>query len=401
RPRVERLGSALADNLTLVLSQLPRRPVGPQILASTLSITLASASRLLKALAQTDPVATLQIIPGPNPLRDILSSSLACGADPDAVKLAAATVDEFDSLIRDEAGDRGSLKAMLSAWLPGERGEFEARKRQTIFKAMCELDGVSSELELSSMLLHPGSDPGFIDIVNIKCLLGIDRMRPDAAVTLGTARLVTKLDGDTKTSETLERPRLPTALDGTPALGGLDAVRLDEFCDAPPAPLEAVRFGTHIQYSLGPTGFGPSSKVDLVIVEVNLNEIPVRDADPKHPPYFCTIPEMATKRLTFDLIVHKDVFPGSDPVLYAYDTAARGPAPACDPKRNLDLRHVSEQLEPLGTGMTRLRLMEFPRYRALIEHVYDRLGCDAGDYRAYRINISHPLTGTQITLAFT
>ncbi len=362
-------------------------------------MTTVTASRLLKALGQADPVAVLQLLPGPNPMRKMLDAARAAGTDDDICAAAQLEVESFDELIRVEAGDRGSLKAMLSAWLPDDRREFEAQRRQTIFKALTELDGVSCEFELATTIVAPSAngDGSHLDIVSVKCLQGIDRIRPDAVVKLGTRRLSN--DGSVTADPT--RRRVPLNLDGEPALDGLHTVRLDEYCSARPAPFVAREFGEHVQYSLGPTGFGRQSKVDLVIAEVNRGELPRREPSLERPPYFFSTPEMATRKTVFDLLVHEDVYGGTAPEIINYDTSALGPAVAMDPARELDRRYFPEPLSSLGNGTRRARLLEFPRYSALLENVASKLSYDLDRFRLYRVSLTYPLVGSQVTLAFT
>jgi len=394
RQRVEALGKRLTADLETLLATLPRWGTGPQRLAETLGISTVTASRLLRGLAQADPIATLQLIPGPRPLREIVAGAGKAGA-PEA-KCAAATrvIDEFDDLIRGLAGDRGALKAMLSAWLPEERGDFEAQRRQAIFKAYAELEGVAADLVLEAIVLLPSATPGRLDLVSVNCLLGVDRLRPDAVVRLSTRRLGAP-------SPEAPAERTPLTLDGELALDGLHTARLDAFCGAPPAPLEAQVLGPIVQYSLGPTGFGPASKVDLVIAEVNRAELPNRAADAEQPPYFFTVPEIAARRVTFDVLVHDSVYGGTAPELLTYATIGAGPAVACAPERAIDLRPSTEQVQALGAGLARLRLAEFPRYVPLMEHVFSRLGLAESEFRGYRFSQVHPLVGRQFTFAFT
>ncbi|QDV04676.1 hypothetical protein Poly30_01690 [Planctomycetes bacterium Poly30] len=395
RARVERLGTGLAESLAALVANVPGRPSGPQALGRALGMTTVTASRLLKALSQPDPIAVLQLLPGPNPLRKMVESAAEVGTPGEYCEAAEIQVTAFDHLIRDEAGDRGSLRAMLSAWLPEERREFEGQRRQTIFKALNELEGVACEFELASMLLFPGKKKENLDIVSVKCLLGIDRIRPDAPVKLETRRLA---DIDLAPGE--NSPRVPLNLDGEPALDGLHTVRLDDFCNAPPAPLVARQFGNQVEYSLGPTGFGRGSKVDLVIAEVNRSEPVHRKPSTVRPPYFFMLPEMPTRRAVFDLFVHRDVFEGSTPSVLSYNTSSLGPSAACDPARHLDQRDCPEPMQHLGTGIHRVRMLEFPRYTMLLEHVGEKLGWNLDEFSVYRIAMSYPLVGRQLTLAF-
>ena len=398
RRRVERLGTALAERLGVVLSEIPGRGAGPQMLANVLGITVATASRVLKALSQDRAVAVIQLMPGPKPLMQLVASAQERGVSQATADAARETIQSFDELIRTEAGDRSALKAMLSAWLPDERRDFEAARRQSIFKAMCELDGVSCELDLCAMILKPGESGASLDLINVKALLGIDRIRPDAVVKLSTQAL--------KHTETPGRPlepissRHPETLDGEPTVDGFHSVRLDEYCSARPAPLVAEEFGQHIQYSLGPTGFGPASTVDLVVAEVNRGEIPHRKPEAGWlRPYFFQIPEMAVRTMVFDLMLHEDVYPGCSIELLGFDTNGRGPASVNDETRHLDRRQIHEEIGHLGTGLQRMRLLEFPRYTELLRETMGKLGCDAEEFRTVRVRIPFPLMGTQVTLA--
>lgn len=394
RRRVEALGTALAERLSAVVGGLPGRPSGPRAVGLAVNQTIVTASRLLKALGQTDPIAVLQLLPGPNPLRNLLKEAIKAGTDRAVCASAMESVDAFDHLIREEAGDRGSLKAMLSAWLPEARREFEAQRRQTIFKALAELDGVSGDFEMSAMLIHPSSSGGsMLDVVNAKCLLGIDRIRPDAKVKLGTRRL----GGDEKADST---ERLPLNLDGEPAIDGLHTVRLDGFCDAPPAPFIGRNFGPNVVYELGPTGFGKQSKVDLVIAEWNKAELDGEAISSSRTPHFFLIPEMATRKVVFDLFVHKDVFVGARPELLSYETGGMGPARAGDLSRDIDRRPILEDLQVLNSAGNGARLLEFPQYGALIRHITDRLDWDLDAFRLLRVTVAYPLVGRQITIAF-
>ncbi len=395
RTHVERLGLLLEARFNELINGLPRRIVGPQVLANTLGITTVTASRFLKAISQSNPVAIIQLLPGPNPLQRIVDASLEAGVPEPICEAAGSAVREFDELIRTVAGDRSSLKAMLTAWLPEERREFEAQRRQSIYKALCELNGVSSDSDICTLILNPSTQGDGIDVVNVKSLLGIDRIRPDAAVHLGTWRM------DHPSKGQAVETRVPLTLDDKPALDGIDAVRLDEFCNAPPAPLHGERIGeASIQYSLAPTGFGPASKVDLVIAELSRNELRHSKPGAKDSPYFFSIPEMSTRKLIFDLMVHKDVYAGALPTLMAYDTNGRGPARPGESTRRLDLKDIPEEIESIGFDHRRLRLLDFPAYPQLREMVFKRLGWEAGDFRAYRVEITYPLPNIQITLAF-
>jgi len=394
RHRVEAVGAAISSQLNQVLGHLPRRPSGPKILANTVGINIVAASRILKALGQLDPVATLQMLPGPKPLLRFVLSARDQGVPEEVVDTASDAIGAFADLIRELTGDRSKFQAMLTMWLPEARREFEAERRQSIYKARAELDGVSNEFSVTSLMLRPGSKDGRNDIVVTTCMLGIDRIRPDAIVKFGT-QPVPYPDQKEPPAE-----NIPTTLTGEPAVGGMQDIRLDQFCNAPPAPLDSQRHGDETRYWLGPTGFGPSSKVDFVASEVNRGVLEEQPVGGDRPPFFFTSADMASRHLVFDLVVHREIYEDQAPTLFVYEASGAGFAAVGDPARVLDIRRMSHEVEPLGSGLSRMHLTEFPRYIKLQEFIFDELGDDPKDFRTYRVSIRYPLIGFQIALAF-
>jgi len=399
RPRAEALGLRLANALNLVVAALPGRPTGPRAVGEAVGMTIVSASRLLKAIGLTDPIAVLQAIPGPNPLSKMLDAvDQQVDARDAALVEARAAVAEFDAFIKEEAGDRGTLRAMLTAWLPDERREFDAQRRQTVYKAMAELDGVAADLNLSSIVIFPSETEGRLDLVNVQAMIGIDRMRPEARHVLGSARLGPERPSDPVWTEA----RMPRTLDGEPVADGTATVRLDEFCTAPPAPIVARKLEHTVEYELGPTGFGRDSKVDAIIAEVNRAELQADapGAGEQNSRFFFLCPSLPTRRAVLDLVLHEDVLAGFEPELISFDTAHKGPANPADPAREADRRPIHESIEPLGHGARGARLVEFPRYTALLESVSARLGVDLDAFRVLRVSVSHALPSRQITVLF-
>ena len=403
REQVEAAGIALAESYSALLGSLPGRPSGPQALADLLGINVVTASRLLRAIDLADPVAVIEQIPGTVPLRRTLAAAIAQGAGKDRVKSAEKAVDAFEKLIRKNAGHRSSLNAMLTDWLPQGRREFETRRRQAAYKAISELKGVSCDLDLATIILHPSAEAGTIDLLSIQGTFGLDRIRPDSVVQFGTLRAPASESQGALSAELKAEPR-PQTLDGDPANDGLHSVRLDQFCSCAPAPIVTHRFGRDIQYLLGQTGFGPDSSVDFVIAEVNRGEIRFADAEAAQdselkPPYFFQMPAAPSKAMLFDLLIHRDLFPDFEPELLVYDTSIRGPARAGAPERDVDLMRTSDAIEVIGYRPSRLRFSGFPRYRELLDYAFDHLSWNADDFRAYRLQMSYPLHGTQACMA--
>ena len=189
RARISDLGKDLGRTLQAVLDALPEAGAGPQALATATGTNKVFTSRLLKALRQTDPIACLYELPGPEPLRRWLDSMRALQAPAPALAAAERTVAQLESCIREEAGDRSALHAVLAAWLPLQREEFAQARKQDAFRAWSQLKGAATDLNLAAVFLHPSAAAGRVDVVWLMGLMGLRRLRPGATVKLATRRL--------------------------------------------------------------------------------------------------------------------------------------------------------------------------------------------------------------------
>jgi hypothetical protein len=387
--RVALLGESLAQRISRLVAAVPGNPQGPVSLARAIGVDKVLASRVLRAAANRDPVAVLQMMPGPEPLRRLAHLAGKKGVSTDLVTELQEAVDQFDELIRNEAGDRSALDAILAAWLPEARVEFELRRKQAAFRALSQLKGQASETYLSTVMLHPSADGEHLDVVWIIGLLGLQRLRPGSPVKFATRRV----SGD-------DAPRRPCTLDGVP-VEGFDGLRLDEFCSSPPAELMVHRVRDVVHYTWAEEGFGPRSATDLVFAEVNFAELPrFVPAEKKRKRHVFAEVTTPSKLLVFDALVHEDVFSGSDPSLHIYDTAFEGIADVNDARRDIDRLDLVESIQSLGRGISKFRVGEVPWYSDLLRRVCSKLNWDGDRFRGFRTRIDYPLYGTQVAIAF-
>lgn len=392
RQRVSDLGERLGSCLRAVTEAIPERPAGPQRLAKALGLDKVFASRLLKALRNREPLTVVHQLPGPDPLRRFLVAARKAGVPTETVQPAREAVDAFEGLIRDEAGDRSALGAILSAWLPEVRSQLELRARQTAYRAAGQIFGAQAEFDHSTVLLYPSKDAGKptgrIDVVWLIGVVGLQRLRPGATVRFDTQRRVPE-----------PGKRRPTDLEGQELNG--PAVGPDAFQTGPRAPIEIQTAGESVHYVLGETGFGPRSAVDVLFCELNRSELPDRvPAGSGRRAWFAAEISTPVKKACFDIFVHRDVYPGEDPDLLVYDRSARGLADVNDPSRDIDRMDADQTITPMGKGLDRTPLSELPRYRDLLEHVHGTLGWNPQEFRGYRVRTEYPLHGAQVTFAF-
>lgn len=387
--RITRVGEQLGSSFGAVLAALPMGQQGPQLLAKGLGLDKVLTSRLLKALRRPDPMSVLHSIPGPEPLRRFVRAARRQGVERALLDDASAAVGAFEQLIKSDVGDRSALGAIISAWLPEAREEFELRRKQAAYKALSQLKGMSAEMNLSAVILHPNPDGETIDVVWLIGHLGLSRLRPGVTAKFATRRMVAD-----------DAERRPTTLSGEP-IEGLDSAPFEELCILPPARLDTQRYGDVVHYTLAGEEYGPRSAVDLLFAEVNLGEVPrFVPAGSGRKGYVFSEVSVPCRTLVLDVLVHDDIYPGSEPELAIYDTALNGVANLNDRARDIDRLDMVESVQNMGRGTANLRIAEVPRHVDAVRHVYSEMGWEETQFRSYRCRVEFPIYGSQVSVAF-
>lgn len=393
--RVGELGAALARRGRRLLLEIPDCPSGPILFAKMLGLDKATSSRLLRALASTDPLVTVQLIPGPEPLRAFAGAARRRGASEAGVEKFIESVDDFDEMIRSEAGDRSAFDAILTAWLPEAREDFEIKRKQAVFKGISQLKGKVATMNLATAMIHPSADGERLDIVWILGHLGLQRLRPGVTVNFTSRRVSTSHGPGTPNLS----PRKPMTLDGVEA-SGVEGLILPE-CSSKPLPKVSVEpAGDRVHYLLDNDGFGPRSSVDVVFAEVNRAELPrYVSLEPRRKRYVYTDVPTPTELLVFDLVIHKDVLGDSEPGVVMYDTVTRGIADVNDRARDIDRLDLSATIKPLA-AFAQSRLSEATWYPGLLSRVCEKMDWNPRELKAYRVRIDYPLYGSQVAITY-
>ena len=387
--RINEAGEALLHSFVRVIDQVPGGDSGPQRLAKELGIDKVLASRMLKAVRAPDAMSVVHRVPGPEPMRRVIKASSKLGVNPEAIKEASVAIDRFETLIRTEIGDRSALEAILSAWVPEARREFELRRKQAAFRAMSQLKGVQAEVYAECAIFWPSDDGDHIDIVWIKSVFGLQRLRPGMRVKFTSHRAV---------EEGTERQTF--TITGDP-VDSVDSATLEHYCSDPTPRLEVHHAGEVMHYLLEPGGFGAQSAIDLVTCEVNRGEIPRYISSERNRKAWASSDiNIPSRRMQFDVLLHKDLYTNGYPELRVYDTTIQGQADINDPSRDIDQLDLLESIENLGSGLTRFGSSHVPRYRAMIGEVCSKLQFDPDLLRGYRVSSDYPIYGSQAAMLF-
>jgi hypothetical protein len=394
------VGHELLAAIGDVVGEVARPGTGPVAAARLLEVDKVLMSRVLKALRAGDTVGGLSAMPGPEPLRRLVAQATSKKLlRPGMAERALAAIERYERLIKHTLGDRSRLDSLLSVWAPGARREFELRRKQAAFKALSQIKGVQAEINHATVMLSPSADPERIDVVWVTGVLGLMRLRPGAALNFASRRVATGTDA-----------RRPLTLDGSPvdAGGGGEgdgggSMLVKEFCSRPTPRLKVTRVEQSLFYAVQDEALGAADAVDLVYAEVNRAEIPryVPSGSGRRGYFFAEV-NIPCAVLQFDVLMHRELYPGREAELVMYDTAFHGVASVNDRTRDIDRLDLLESADALGGPPLagRLRSPDVPRYADLIAHAGTAAGFDLGEFRGFRTRIDYPLYGSQVTMAF-
>lgn len=361
---------------------------GPQQLATQLGLNAVFACRLLRALRTTDPIGVVHRLPGPDPLRRLLTAVARTGADPGAIKRARHAVDDFETLIQKDIGDRSALDAIVSAWIPEASQEFQLRRRQSVYRALSQLRGVACGVICATAFLAPDEHATGRRLAWINGLLGVQRVRPNANLSFAAHRL-----GGFGPDPTPE---------ATPTHPCAPAPRfVPELSSCPGSALHARAVEDATIFSLTGATYSPRSTADVVLVTADSNGAHhARSPAPGDRMFVYAGVVMPARLIQFDVFVHRDLGSDAPPRVDLYDTAIEGVADVNDPARSIDRLSAFEPVQSLGCGRASARSPDVPRYAQALKHVADLTGWDDREFRVFRYRSQYPLHGSQVVLSW-
>jgi hypothetical protein len=382
--KIRDVGTDLAETLRRVIEAVPGRPHRPNHLARELGLNRAISSRVLSATAKKDPLEVTHIIPGPEPLRNLLRAASGKKVDPGLIARAEAAVVRFERLISTDAGTRSRLDAIISSSLPGAREKLELSSKYAVFKGMSQLMGVQAETWLTSMIYHPtAGDPMRLDVAPIHGAIGMQRLRPGVAVHFSFG----KAPPSSSSADHRDAP--------------IGSMPLDQFYANPPARLVAHQNADELVHTFAGDEVGPKAAVDMLAADHHEGAIErYAPPDAARKRGGAVLPDIPVKTLLFDMALYDDVFPGSDPVVHVYNAGLNGRPDVNDPKRDVDRMDVHESVEFLGRGVERFHASEVPNYVDMLRHVCGQLGWDGAAFRGYRCRVQYPVHGWVVCMSF-
>jgi hypothetical protein len=324
------------------------------------------------------------MMPGPEPLRRLLRAAERKKVDPALIAEARSAVDRFAQLIDVDAGDRSNLDAIISGWLPDARQRVELIAKQSVYRGMSQLLGMSSEAEQHCHILHPSRDAaGHADLLWIAATRGLRRVRPGLVVTYDTVHFAAPM----------------LTVTGRP-VEGLDGLLLADFCSQPLPQLSVSRTNDIVRYTLSGDDVGVQSAVNLAHGTL-LPQAKRLNSSVDEPSQRTTVAvgvATPTRVLLFDVLLHPDVYPDQQPRLKLFRTA--GVFDRSQARHDADRLDTLETVQFLGRGIAKFRAAEMPAFQNIVRFVCAERGWDAEALRGFRCRIEFPMYSSEVVLEF-
>jgi hypothetical protein len=382
-------GTHLVESLKSVITDLKAESIGPIKLAKLSKIDKVLASRILRVANTSDSLEALHASPGIEPLRKFLSGAKQAGASQESLKALKQSIERLDEVVRTHVGGKSQLEAMLVTWLPDKLQAFQYARKQSLSRAMAQLNGVDSDLLGGTVFFAPSATPDMIDITWVRTYFRVRRMRP-GSIRVGSRRMGITV-GD----------RHALTLDGRIGISPVDFV-LPEFCSDPLPLIKEKQVGGLTYHLWEQPEIGLQAESTLVHVEHSPADIPrfvPKGANRLRHAYINT--DVPCEMLNFDVFIHQSLIRAHQhPRLLIYDTAKSGAADVNDPSRDLDRIDMIESLQEIQESPRAIRISQMPDYGKLVQRIYDNLKYNPSEFRVFRTKIDYPIYGSQVTIAF-
>ncbi len=327
-------------------------------------------------------------VPARVSMERLLKSATKRKASARAVERVSRAFDAFEHLVETEAGDRAELDAMIAEFVPEIREKRDLAARMASFKGISQVRGVAMEAHVGAFILHPSKDGATVDRATFSAYLGLRRLRSGSTIGFSTAGVA---------------GAKVVTLDGKPTDGPY-GILLPQFCSAPTPRFDVRKNGEITDYFVAGDDVGLSTAVDLVMAEFRPGAMK-RYRLPGGRPMtgVMNLIDTPLKRMTIDVVLHKDIYPGGTPALAAYDTIPRGQVAQGigDPTRERDRLALHEEIRPIPGGLSGATLPGTANYTKMLEHVCATLRWDPREFRVYRLEVDYPLYGSQFLIGFT
>jgi hypothetical protein len=367
-------------------------PTTPQEVARRFGVNKTLTWNIARVVSGTDPLATLQNVPGSSALQILLGAIQRDGADPAVVERVRSAARVLDQTIERHFGDRATLDLIVDNVRP-DRGDHLELSRKLAFRGNSGLWGVQAKARLMTAFMAPSREqPDRIDMAIVRGFVGLRRLRCDVRWPIFQLRGW----GGESDRMTMEHWQPLEADAKSPSVLPI----LRRFSTVADADVEEVRTPRGLNYILAPGPVGNVGAVDCFMADYSRAAANrYRNADDTTGEFGATI-SAPTERLIFDLVVDKELEFALSPKVLAFGGVFMDRSGDPDPDDVIPVP-VPQEVAQLPGQPPVVSTPLVPRYAELATLVYEKMGWNPADFRACRLELSYPPMGATVLLRFT
>ncbi len=331
-----------------------------------------------------NPFRAVRFMPSNAGISTLTRSLRNLGVEANTIQRLEDSARAFRSLVDHHAGDRTSLEMLVGAHPEGGAGGLdennaEIQWREKAFLGNSFIWGAQAKTQMSITMTCPSdTKPNWFDLVQVRGLVGLRRVRPDIHWLVGQSVII----DDVETPN--DSQRLPLDADAASRMDGVPI--LADFCSQPLPQLRRRKIEDGlVNDELLPAPVGTTGQQTIVTGEM------IRALAPNYATYenkralFGSVVRTPSEVFVHDHFVHRDLFPNVERELCVFGEL-NSPVSQDDD----DLLPVSETVESRGMGMSVARMADVPGYMNLLKYIFDSLGWNAEEFNVFRVRMEYP-----------
>lgn len=362
----------------------------PNDLSNELGLDPKLAWTLGRCVEAADPFVAAQFIPGPTGMRKFLQLATRRRVDERLISAADRAFRAFERVVRSHAGTRKEFNTLATGVSTTVRQSSEIDHRRRAFEGSRYIWGVQARTIFRTNVVAPSLNPERWDLVTLRGIVDFQRLRPNVAWRISRPVSVDK-------QRTFHHEVLREPLDRNIAIDDPGLPLVLDACSQPIPKFRAVRGADGgEEFEFVSSSVGRHSQITCVTGEL-LREVEPRYGDDVYDDMCFSFPVRTPDgTLVFDILIHRSLFPGDEPVkseLFS-DLFGGGPGFYYEESDRLPLHEAIEQFEQGDAIAT----PDIPGYGNMLKLAIDRSGCNADEFDVFRLRMEFPPLSTTLMI---
>jgi hypothetical protein len=359
-------------------------------LDKALGISRTLGWQIHRVATSSTPLEAGAHVPGMLAVQQVIRAARSAGAPEQPLRDVARTMEAFESFVEEHAGDRATFVTMLNSLAGKDAEAIDVRARRQMFRAASQAWGIQLKAYLACQLILPGARSDLLDVVSIRGLRGIRRLRSGTPFRLSTQWFYDAHD------HPLQSQPLANTSDRTPPGPNL----LHDFCTQPTPDLENRYDGKLMHTYLRETPLGNAGALNIYFADISRSFEWQSQAGKANTQQWFVAIRKPMESLVLDTLYHKDMFNSINWETRVCGSLDRLDEPNPDKFRSEETLSIKAELLDLGVGPAGLPTPHVPRYREMVESVCRDAGQNPADFHLYRCIIEYPLLLSVVSVKF-